>query len=485
VLQPEGMQYEAVIGLEVHAQLLTRTKAFCGCPTTYGAAPNTQVCPVCLGLPGALPVLNAEAVQLAVRTALALDCTLRTPSRFARKNYFYPDLPKGYQISQFDEPFSERGHLDIDVDGRTKRVGITRVHMEEDAGKNVHHAAVSVVDLNRSGVPLVEIVGEPDLRSAAEASEYLRTLRDVLVFAGVNDGNLEEGSFRCDANVSIRPVGETKLGTRVELKNINSFRFVEKAIAHEISRQAAVLDGGGRIVQETRGWNESEGTTKSLRSKEEAQDYRYFPDPDLPPLVLEDAFVAQVRAGLPELPAAKRARFVAEMGLTPYAAQVLTGHPRVAAFFEEAATLHGQPVKVANFIQSEVLRDVTTHGLQAKIPVTAKQVAELLALVDAGTISGKQAKEVYVKVAGSERAPAEVVKELGIAQVSDEGAIEAVCKRVVEANPKQVEQLKAGKASLMGFFVGLVMKETRGSANPKLVNDVLKQLLLRRPPPTA
>ncbi|MDP9001386.1 MAG: Asp-tRNA(Asn)/Glu-tRNA(Gln) amidotransferase subunit GatB, partial [Myxococcota bacterium] len=328
------MRYEVIIGLEVHAQLLTRTKAFCSCSTGYGASPNTQVCAVCIGLPGALPVLNGEAVRMAIKTALALSCDIRQRSRFARKNYFYPDLPKGYQISQYDEPLSSPGHLEIEVDGSTKRIGITRVHMEEDAGKNVHGSSVSVIDLNRSGVPLVEIVGEPDLRSAAEAAEYLRTLRDVLVFIGVNDGNLEEGSFRCDANVSIRAVGETRLGTRVELKNINSFRFVEKALLFEIARQAAVIDAGGRIVQETRGWSEEEGTTFSLRSKEEAQDYRYFPDPDLPPLVIEAALVDQVRATLPELPRAKRARFSSEMGITASTARVLTGHPRVAAFFE-------------------------------------------------------------------------------------------------------------------------------------------------------
>jgi aspartyl-tRNA(Asn)/glutamyl-tRNA(Gln) amidotransferase subunit B len=471
------MHYEAVIGLEVHAQLLTRTKVFCGCPTAYGAPPNTQVCPVCLGLPGALPVINGEAVGMAVRTALALSCSIRPRSRFARKNYFYPDLPKGYQISQYDEPFSAGGHLDIEVGGQTRRIGITRVHMEEDAGKNVHQVQSSIVDLNRAGVPLVEIVGEPDLRSAAEAAEYLRTLRDVLVFIGVNDGNLEEGSFRCDANVSIRPVGETKLGTRVELKNINSFRFVERAIDHEIARQAAVLDARGTIVQETRGYNEDEGKTFSLRSKEEAQDYRYFPDPDLPPLVLEEAFVDQVRAAVPELPRAKRARFVAELGLAPYAAHVMTGHPRVAAFFEEAATLHGNATKVANFLQSEVLRDVTTHGLTASVPVTPQQVAGLLRMVDGGTISGKQAKEVYAKLVGTGLRPEEVVAELGMQQVSDAGAIEDVCRRVVEANPRQAEQLRAGKSALLGFFVGQVMKETRGSANPQLVNETLKRLL--------
>jgi aspartyl-tRNA(Asn)/glutamyl-tRNA(Gln) amidotransferase subunit B len=476
------MRYEPVIGLEVHAQLLTRTKAFCGCSTSYGAPPNTQICPVCLGLPGALPVLNGEAVTLAVRTALALSCSLRTTSRFARKNYFYPDLPKGYQISQYDEPFSDRGHLDIAIEEAgagpvTKRVGITRVHMEEDAGKSVHVGSVSVVDLNRSGVPLVEVVGEPDLRSPAEAAEYLRTLRDVLVFIGVNDGNLEEGSFRCDANVSIRPAGETRLGTRVELKNINSFRFVERAIEHEIERQTAVLEGGGRIVQETRGWNEDAGTTFSMRTKEEAQDYRYFPDPDLPPLVIDEALAERVRASMPELPRDKRRRFVDDLGLTPYAAQVVTGHPRIAAFFEEAATLHGHATRVANFVQSEVLRDVQTHGLTANLPVTAAQVASLLDLVARGEISGKQAKEVYSKVAGTDRAPADVVAELGMKQVSDAGALEDLCRRLVEQNPKQVEQLRAGKSNVLGFFVGQVMKETRGAANPQLVNELLKKLI--------
>jgi aspartyl-tRNA(Asn)/glutamyl-tRNA(Gln) amidotransferase subunit B len=471
------MRYEPFIGLEVHAQLLTRTKAFCGCSTAYGAPPNTQVCPVCMGLPGALPVVNGEAVRLAVRTALALSCTIRPRSRFARKNYFYPDLPKGYQISQYDEPFSERGQLEIDIEGEIKTAGITRVHMEEDAGKSLHHGRVSVVDLNRSGVPLVEIVGDPDLRSAAEAAEYLRTLRDLLMFIGVNDGNLEEGSFRCDANVSVRPVGATRLGTRVELKNINSFRFVERAIEHEIARQSSVLDAGGTILQETRGWDEDTSQTFSLRSKEEAQDYRYFPDPDLPPLLIDEALVAELRASLAELPRTKRKRFEVEMGLSPYAARVLTGHPRIAAFFEESATLHGNASKVANFIQSEVLRDVRTHGLQVEIPLGARQLASLLRLVDDGTISGKQAKDVYAKIAGTEREPASVVAELGMRQVSDAAAIEAACKRVIDAFPKQVEQLRAGKTNVVGFFVGQVMKETSGSANPQLVNETLKKML--------
>ncbi len=466
--------YEPVIGLEVHAQLLTRSKIFCECSTEFGAPPNTHVCPTCLGLPGSLPVLNGNAVTLAVRAALAVSCTIAPKSIFARKNYFYPDLPKGYQISQYDAPFAVHGHLDLD--GR--RVRILRVHMEEDAGKNLHgRSGDSIVDLNRAGTPLVEIVSEPDLRSAKEAAEYLRVLRDLLVFLGVNDGNLEEGSFRCDANVSIRPQGSEKLGTRVELKNINSFKFVEKAIDHEIARQEAVLSGGGRIVQETRGWDEKTGTTFSLRSKEHAQDYRYFPEPDLPPLVLDDAFVARVRAESPELPRDKRARFASELRLTVYAAEVMTTHPRIAAFFEEAAMLHGDAVRVANFIQSEVLRDVTTHGLTAEIPVSARQVADLLTLVDGGRISGKQAKEVYAKVRGTERAPKDVVAESGIAVITDEAAIEALVRRVVEANPKQADQLKAGKSSLMGFFVGQIMKETRGSASPAIVNSVLRRVL--------
>jgi len=472
--------YEPVIGLEVHAQLLTRSKAFCGCSTAFGAPPNSQVCPVCLGLPGSLPVLNGAAVTLAVRAALALGCLIRPRSVFARKHYFYADQPKGYQISQYDEPFSFGGHLDI----AGKRVRITRVHMEEDAGKTIHASGGdSVVDLNRSGVPLIEIVGEPDLRSGAEAAEYLRALRELLLFIGVNDGHLEEGSFRCDANVSIRPVGETKLGTRVELKNINSIRFVEKAIEHEVLRQIDERGAGRALHQETRGWDEKTGTTYSLRSKEEAQDYRYFPDPDLPPLLLPLAFVEEVRAGTSELPAAKRARFVTVLGLSPASAETLTQHPHIAAFFEEAATLSGEPQKAASFVQTEVLRDATTHGPEVDLPITAAQVAGILALVKAETISGKQAKEVYARLRDDARAgeplasPDALVQRLGMAQLSGDDAIESVCSAVVLANPRQAAAFRAGKEALLGFFVGLVMKETRGSANPAKVNATLRRLL--------
>lgn len=470
--------YEPVIGLEVHAQLLTQTKAFCACATSFGDPPNTHTCPVCLGLPGALPVMNGEAVRMAVSAALALGCTVRGRSVFARKNYFYPDLPKGYQISQYELPLAEGGGLEIETPAGKKTAGIIRVHMEEDAGKNVHGIGdQSIVDLNRAGTPLIEIVGAPDLRSPSEASEYLKRLREVLMFLGVNDGNLEQGSFRCDANVSVRREGEVKLGTRTELKNINSFRFVGEAIEIEIRRQIALIERGERVRQQTRGYNADKRETYLLRDKENESGYRYFPEPDLPPLVLDEAFVSTVRGEQPEVPSAKRRRFVDDLGLTPYAAGVLTGHPSIARFFEDAAAIHKDAVKVGNFIQSEVLGDVRTAGLEATFPVTPSQLAELLRLVESGAISGKQAKEVYAAVSGTSRSPEEIVKERGMAVISDEAELERMARGLIDTNPKQAASYRAGKTALLGFFVGQMMKQTGGSASPAVVNAVLKRLL--------
>jgi aspartyl-tRNA(Asn)/glutamyl-tRNA(Gln) amidotransferase subunit B len=468
------MAHEAVIGLEVHAQLDTATKAFCACATSFGEAPNTNVCPTCLGLPGALPVLGARVVELAALTGLALGCSLRPRSRFARKNYFYPDLPKGYQISQYDDPFAYDGALELESSGKTIR--IERVHVEEDAGKSVHGTRGSAVDLNRSGVPLVEIVSQPDLRSAKEASEYLRTVREILMAAGVCDGDLEQGNFRCDANVSIRRVGETTLGTRVELKNINSFRFVEKALAYEIERQTMVVESGGAVTRETRGWDEEKGASFPMRGKEDSADYRYFPDPDLPPLVIPDALVRELRARLPELPREKRRRY-RELA-SDAVAQALTQHPQVSAFFEAAQALGLSPAaRIANFVASEVLRDATYDGLRATFPVSASQVAELCALVEAGTISGKQAKDVYAAMRGKDDAPAAVVASLGMAQMSDRAAIRAVVEKVVADNARQAEAYRGGKETLFGFFVGQTMKATGKSANPAMVNELVREVL--------
>jgi aspartyl-tRNA(Asn)/glutamyl-tRNA(Gln) amidotransferase subunit B len=482
------VSYEAVIGLEVHAQLLTESKLFCPCPTRFGAAPNSQVCPVCVGLPGTLPVLNQRAVELAVRAGLALGCELRSRSVFARKNYFYPDLPKGYQISQFELPLCEHGQLVIELEGQTREVRIRRIHMEEDAAKNLHGAGGSnrtLVDYNRGGTPLIEIVSEPDLRSSAEAEEYLKRMREILMFVGVNDGNLEEGSFRCDANVSIRPAGSSTLGTRTELKNINSFRFVRKAIDYEIARQQNVLAGGGRIVQETRGYDDVQGKTVSQRSKEDAMDYRYFPDPDLPVLTLSEAQLAAVRASLPELPAARRARFVRELGLTAADAGVLGAHPALAELLDQtAAALAASGIerskagkRAANFIQAELLRDVEIDGLSAKLPVSAAALAELLAAVEAGEISGKIAKELYPQMRASGKGARQLIAESGVVQVSDSSAIEAAVRAALASSPENVAAYRAGKQAVVGWFVGQVMKATQGRANPKLVNEVLRKLL--------
>jgi aspartyl-tRNA(Asn)/glutamyl-tRNA(Gln) amidotransferase subunit B len=470
--------YEPVIGLEVHAQLLTRTKLFCGCSVEFGKSPNSNVCPVCLGWPGALPAANREAVRLAVRTALALNCEIHERSIFSRKQYFYPDLPKGYQISQFERPFSGQGHLEVELEKQTLRAGITRVHMEEDAGKNVHGVGgSSVVDLNRAGTPLVEIVGEPDLRSSAQAAAYLRALRDVLVAIGVNDGNLEEGSFRCDANVSIRPVGASKLGTRVELKNINSFRFVQKAIDTEIGRQTAILDAGGSIHQETRGYDAERNITVPLRSKADAHDYRYFPDPDLPPLTIPRDWVERERASLPELPRARKTRYVEVLGVSPGAAATLVSHPQVSAFFEAVLALFPVAVKVANWLTTEVMRGAKVEGLSAQFSVSPAQVAELLSLVEQGAISGKQAKEVYAAIENTAQMPSQVVEARGMKVVSDDGALRAACEQVLAENAASVAQYRAGKTGTLGFFVGQVMKKTAGSADPKRVNELLRSLL--------
>lgn len=471
--------YEPVIGLEVHAQLLTKTKLFCSCVAEVGGEPNQHVCPVCLALPGALPVLNEAALRLAVRAALALGLTIIGESVFARKNYFYPDLPKGYQISQFDRPYSTSGHLDFEVGGEKKRAGITRIHMEEDAGKNVHGVGSdSAVDLNRAGTPLIEIVGEPDLRSSAEAVGYMKALREILVCAGVNDGNMEEGSFRCDANVSVRPRGETKLGTRVELKNINSFRFVQKAIDVEIARQIAIISDGGQVKQETRGYDSENNRTYSLRSKEEAHDYRYFPDPDLPPVSIPSHMIEEERANLPELPVATRRRWM-EDGLSEAAAQTLTQHPGLVRFVEEARRM-GEGLslkKVANFVQTEVLRGAVFRGQSAQFSVSPGQTARLLELVEAGTISGKQAKDVFAAIEQTDRDPHDLVREKGLSVVSDGDALEPLLRDLIEKNPKQAQGLREGKRQLAGFFVGQVMKETGGKADPKLVNELLEKLI--------
>jgi aspartyl-tRNA(Asn)/glutamyl-tRNA(Gln) amidotransferase subunit B len=475
--------WEAVIGLEVHAQLQTRTKIFCGCSTEFGAPPNSHVCPVCLGLPGALPVLNRQAVDYAIKAALACGCAVQPRSVFARKNYFYPDLPKGYQISQYELPLALGGGLDIIVEGHAKHVGLTRIHMEEDAGKSLHEGFPdsdrrTYVDYNRSGVPLIEIVSEPDMRSAAEAAEFFSRLRNILVWLGVSDGNMEEGSLRCDANVSVRPSGQTALGTKAEVKNVNSFRYLEKALEYEISRQIDLIEGGGKVVQETRLWDTGSGRTHSMRSKEEAHDYRYFPEPDLPPLIVEAARVERVRVTMPELPEARSRRFTSEYGIPAYDAGVLTQSAALADYFEATARAAGNSKAASNWIMGELLRTLNERGQSiADVPLGPSALAGLIALIDNGTISSSIAKGVFATMYDSGRSAEAIVREHGLAQNSDEGALSAIVADVIKGHADAVAQYRSGKRQTFGFLVGQVMKGSAGRANPKLASDLLKRAL--------
>jgi aspartyl-tRNA(Asn)/glutamyl-tRNA(Gln) amidotransferase subunit B len=474
------MKYEAVIGLEVHAQLQTNTKIFCGCETRFGEEANTRTCPVCIGMPGVLPVLNRKALEYIVKTGLAMDCTISTFSRFARKNYFYPDLPKGYQISQYELPVCGRGHVEIVVDGQVRRIGITRIHLEEDAGKNLHQAegGASLVDLNRAGTPLMEIVSEPDIRTPEEASEYLKKLRSILRYIEVSDADMEKGNFRCDANVSIRPAGSHEFGTRAEIKNVNSFKFVQKAIEYEIKRQAQVLDEGGRVVQETRLFDSAKGVTFSMRSKEEAHDYRYFPEPDLVPVVIAKELIEDIRASIPELPDAKRGRFVKDYGLPEYDAYMLTQSRALADYFEEAVKLTSQPKVVSNWMMGELMRLLNAEGREIEeCPIRPERLAGMIKMIGDSVISTKIAKTVFEEMYRSGKDAETVVREQGLVQVSDTGEIGKIIDEVIKANPGQAADYRAGKEKLFGFFVGQVMKASKGKANPDMVNQLLKKKL--------
>lgn len=476
-------KYEAVIGLEVHVQLLTTSKIFCGCSAKFGAPPNTNVCPVCLGYPGALPVLNRQAVELATTAAMALNCRINENSIFARKNYFYPDLPKGYQISQYDKPIGEFGYIDIDVDGQRKRIGITRLHLEEDAGKSLHDGfpdsnEYTHLDLNRCGTPLAEIVSEPDLRSPQEAFDYLTKLKEIILFTGVSDCNMEEGSLRADANVSIRPIGQKGLGTKAEVKNVNSFRFIREALEYEIQRQIEIVESGGRVEQETRLYNPDQGKTYAMRSKERAHDYRYFPEPDLLPLQIDEAWLQQMKRSLPELPDARRERLVREYGITEYDAGVLTATKSLADQFEAAAKTAKNPKRVANLVQGELMGRLKFHNLEIEqSPISMLGVAFSADLVEANTISGKILKDLYDRAFELREDFPAVYEREKPQQISDTGAIERLIDDVLAASPKQLEQYRAGKTTMKGFFVGQVMKASKGQANPALVNELLEKKL--------
>jgi aspartyl-tRNA(Asn)/glutamyl-tRNA(Gln) amidotransferase subunit B len=472
-----------VIGLEIHAQLLTATKIFCGCSTRFGAEPNTALCPVCLGLPGALPVLNRAAVDLAIRASLALGCDVHATSIFARKNYFYPDLPKGYQITQYDRPLATGGRVEVRGDRGTVGLGITRVHLEEDAGKSLHDGfpeadVVTRLDFNRSGVPLIEIVSEPDLRAPAEAAAAFAAIREILVAVGANDGNMEEGSLRCDANVSVREHAGAPFGAKVELKNLNSFRHVERALTFEIERQTAAIRRGDRLARETRLWDPAAGVSRAMRSKEDADDYRYFPDPDLPPLAVGPEWIRAIRASMPELPQARRERFVREYALPEYDAGMLTQSPDVAQYFERVARASANPKAASNWVMGEVLRKIKEdHIAEDAIPLRPESLAELIRALDAGTITGPIAKDVFEKMFASGRSAAEIIASEGLARIADGGAIEAQVRAVLDANAAAVAEYRAGKARTFGFLVGQVMKATGGRADPALVNDALRRAL--------
>ncbi|MBI4528086.1 MAG: Asp-tRNA(Asn)/Glu-tRNA(Gln) amidotransferase subunit GatB [Deltaproteobacteria bacterium] len=483
-LKSYTMKYEPVIGLEVHAQLLTHSKIFCGCPTRFGEEPNQNTCPVCMGFPGVLPVLNKRVVEFAIRVGLATHCEISRYSRWARKNYFYPDLPKGYQISQYELPICSNGYIDIGAEAAQRRIRLTRIHMEEDAGKNIHDVRgdYSLVDLNRAGVPLIEIVSEPDIKSPEEAGRYLRSLRSILQYLEVCDGNMEEGSFRCDANVSVRPTGSSVLGVKAELKNMNSFKAVEKALEYEIKRQMETLSDGGTLIQETRLWDADREVSRSLRSKEYAHDYRYFPDPDLLPLVIDNEWIENIRASLPEMPDERRARFISEYDIRAYDAELLTGRKDVADYFEEAVRLHANPKGISNWVVGDLFRVIKEERLDEKLrisnwPLSPAHLAAMVRMIDEGKISGKMAKGLFEEMLATGQPPDKIVREKGLEQVKDTGSIEQAVAQVISNHSQQVSDYRSGKEKVFGFLVGQVMKATHGKANPQMVNEILKRKL--------